>query len=101
MHSVVSDNLGNWLGYDSLVAEVGNQAQVFNLDQPLQLHQNDDDPAAKVEEINVDDFNEKQYCLMYWRCDEGKGDTLMDVTDNEMNGDMAGAEWSDEKLEDG
>jgi hypothetical protein len=38
---------------------------------------------------------------MYWRCDEGKGDTLMDVTDNEMNGDMAGSEWSDEKLEDG
>lgn len=26
VHSVVSDNLGNWLGYDSLIADGANQA---------------------------------------------------------------------------
>ena len=38
VHSVVSDNLGNWLGYDSLVADGANHPPAFNLDQPLQLN---------------------------------------------------------------
>ena len=38
---------------------------------------------------------------MYWRYDEGKGEAVIDVTDNEMNGDLKGAEWSEERLEDG
>ena len=94
VHSVVSDNLGNWLGYDSLVADGANQAPVF---QPLQLDNKDEGEAA----LNVDDFNEKQYCVMYWRFDEGRGEVVTDVTDNEVNGNLGGAEWGEEKLPDG
>lgn len=38
---------------------------------------------------------------MYWRFDEGKGEVVTDMTDNEVNGNLGGAEWSDEKLPDG
>ena len=38
---------------------------------------------------------------MYWRFDEGKGEVVTDMTDNEVNGKLGGAEWSDENLPDG
>jgi len=102
VHSVVSDNLGNWLGYESLVADGANQAQVFNMDQPLQLDKKDEGEQENLEaDLNVDDFNEKQYCVMYWRFDEGKGEVVTDITDNEVNGTLGGAEWGVENLPDG
>jgi hypothetical protein len=72
------------------------------MDQPLHLDKIDEAEQANLEmELNVDDFDEKQYCVMYWRFDEGKGEVVTDMTDNEVNGNLVGAEWSDEKLPDG
>jgi hypothetical protein len=45
------------------------------MDQPLHLDKIDEAEQANLEmELNVDDFDEKQYCVMYWRFDEGKGE---------------------------
>ena len=38
---------------------------------------------------------------MYWRFDEGRGEVVTDVTDNEVNGNLGGAKWGEEKLPDG
>ncbi len=38
----------------------------------------DDDQAA-------DEIDEKKFLLMYWRCDEGKGNVINDMTDNGLN----------------
>jgi hypothetical protein len=72
------------------------------MDQPLHLNKIDEGEQEALEvELNVDDFDEKQYCVMYWRFDEGKGEVVTDMTDNEVNGNLGGAEWGDEKLPDG
>ena len=36
--------------------------------------------------IDVDDFEEKRYCVMYWRGDEGRGESVCDMAGNEVTG---------------
>eukprot|EP00351_Strombidinopsis_sp_SopsisLIS2011_P004761 CAMPEP_0116887922 /NCGR_PEP_ID=MMETSP0463-20121206/22639_1 /TAXON_ID=181622 /ORGANISM="Strombidinopsis sp, Strain SopsisLIS2011" /LENGTH=37 /DNA_ID= /DNA_START= /DNA_END= /DNA_ORIENTATION= len=33
-------------------------------------------------DAEIDDIEDKGYLIAYWRCDEGKGAMINDVTDN-------------------
>lgn len=37
------------------------------------------------EEMGADDIDEKESLVLYWRCDEGKGLYINDMTDNELH----------------
>lgn len=55
-----------------------------------------------TDEMTSDDINEKQCVILYWRCDEGKGTLISDMSDNESHCHIQSAsQWSEEPLDDG
>jgi len=38
-----------------------------------------------TDDMASDDIEEKQLILLYWRCDEGKGTLISDMSDNEIH----------------
>ena len=45
------------------------------------------DLGSQSSEIEEDAFeiDEKKYLIAYWRCQEGKGNRIGDITENEIN----------------
>lgn len=70
----------------------------MNLDQDL----NNQEERMADEDLGADDLDEKQSLVLYWRCDEGKGIVINDMTDNDLNCNLASEDqWSEDPLEDG
>lgn len=114
-----NENLGNWLGFESLIeqedlVEVNARDDVAGVlggqPQVLDGGQGDEEEAQAVEnegeeedeiasETGADDVKEAESLVFYFRLDEGQGEEISDITDNKFKCTFEGeAAWSPEPL---
>ena len=101
--------MANWFGYDSIIVSEQPAVQPGPASVALNFNSKEDGIGSKeVEEdaINEDtkpeDIEEQKHVLFYFRCEEGSGNQIMDISDNNYKcefGEMRETPWSQEKLE--
>lgn len=106
MLTVVAHNMANWFGYDSVI--VSEQPAIpagAAARQELQGQQDVNEqiePDTMVEDTRPDDIEEQKKIVFYFRCDEGSGTQIEDISDNKYKCEFNQARespWSQDKLE--
>ena len=109
MLTVVSHNMANWFGYDSVIVSEQPAVRPGPASMAHNLSSKEDGSGnQEVEEdiINEDtkpeDIEEQKHVLFYFRCEEGSGNQIADISDNKYKcefGEVRESPWSCEKLE--
>lgn len=110
--SVLNDNIGLWLGYNSLEVGASPLQPSGELNMGAQHQENDayEDPLDKNE--SYQGFEEEKHLMILYRLDQGVGTKIFDLTENENNGKLlrekvalktadAGYVWENGELEPG
>ena len=110
--TVLNDNIGLWLGYNSLEnvnAPIQSSSELMIQGQTQDKYENEDSLHGQE---TYDSFDEEKYIMILWRFDEGLGSKIFDLTENQNTGKIlkdkvplsnenAAYVWRDSHLEPG
>lgn len=107
--SVLNDNIGNWMGYNSLEVTTSSLQPSGDLMNQSEAQNKDDFEDYLDANETYDNFEEEKVLIILWRFDHGAGSKIHDLTENENHGRLlkentlisnedAGNTWKDGEL---